>query len=93
MLTQVNDTAVSTEQLCYRLKNLVKRLSDGWSITATATGAGQLLSIALLTESGSFHSKITEADLNTLVEHDLVEGEERIGRRYMIVTNYALKAA
>lgn len=93
MLKQVSESPVSAEPLCYRLKNLVKRLSDGWSITATATGGGQLLSIALLTESGSFHSKITEDDLAALVDHDLVEGNERMGQRYMVVTNYALKAA
>ena len=93
MLNSATEYAAGTEPLCYRLKNLVKRLSDGWSITATASGAGQLLSIALLTESGSFHSKITEDDLNALVEHDLVQSHERMGRRYMTVTNYALKAA
>ena len=93
MLNQVSESAAVTQTLCYRLKNLVKRLSEGWSIAATSSGAGQLLSIALLTESGSFHSKITEDDLNTLVENDLVEGNERMAQRHMIVTNYALKAA
>jgi hypothetical protein len=90
MLNTVTNGA-SSLQLGWRLKTLVKRLSEGWCITATSSAAGQLLSISVLTESGAFHSALSEDELNVLVENDLVEGHELNGKRYMNVMSYGLK--
>ena len=90
MLNTVSHSA-SSLQLGWRLKTLIQRMADGWCITATSSAAGQLLSISVLTESGAFHSALTEDELNVLVNNDLVEGHELNGKRYMNVMSYALK--
>jgi hypothetical protein len=87
----ISDQAKTLNALVtYRMKNLVKRLSDGWSITVTERNTGELLSISLLTESGTFHSTLHPEELDTLVEQGLLDSREKPGK-YLNVTSYALK--
>ena len=74
----------------YRHKNLLKRLSEGWSISA-ANSNGQLMNVSLVDEVGHFQSQLKPEDLDLFIELDLIEGQEGPLKSRFDITNYTLR--
>lgn len=87
-----NERSQAMRMLAYRQKNLLKRLSDGWSIAATSSLTGKILSLSLLNEIGQFQAQIKDEDFDTLLSNGFIEGKEAPSRRtHLDITMYSLK--
>ena len=82
---------LANKLLNYRLKNLVKHLSDGWSITAASDLQGNIMTISVIDEVGHFQSQISEEDLELLIDMELLEGKDTPGKSRFDIVSYTLR--
>ena len=87
-----NANSLFSRLLEYRHKNLLKRLSEGWSISAAANPCGgEVMNVSLIDESGHFQSQLKLEDLDLFIELELIEGQEAPRKTRFDIINYTLR--
>jgi hypothetical protein len=86
-----NANSLLNRLLEYRHKNLLKRLSEGWSISAASAPDGHLMNVSLVDEAGHFQSQLKSEDLDLFIELELIEGQEAPRKTRFDITNYTLR--
>ncbi len=75
----------------YRQKNLLKKLSEGWLLSAASNPTGQIMSISLIDEVGHFQANVSNDDFDLFIGLNLIEGSEAPRKARFDIINYTLR--